>query len=104
MVFVVYHTKEFDKKLQKFSKDFKEWVDKIEDQLIGNPYVGNPISVPWFREKKKGKYRIYYLIYNDFNVVYKVGISEKNDQQIIINTIWLFIDGYGNEISSLIIK
>ncbi|MBI5072287.1 hypothetical protein HZA99_00560 [Candidatus Woesearchaeota archaeon] len=57
--------------------------DKIEEQLVENPYVGDPIRVPWFREKKKDKYRIYYLIYDD-------------------NTIWLLLDHFQEEIRNLV--
>ena len=88
----VYHSQKFDEELSKFDKDFYNRVDKIEDQLVENPYVGDPISVKWFREKRYGKYRIYYLIYEDIQAVFMVGISEKKDQQKIINTIkFLFI-------------
>ncbi|MEK6950250.1 MAG: hypothetical protein AABX13_00815 [Nanoarchaeota archaeon] len=41
-------------------------------------------------KKKKDKFRIYYLIYEEIKAVYLVGLSEKKDQQKIINTIWLF--------------
>ncbi len=34
MVFAIYHTSTFDKHLEKMPKDFKEWVEKIEDQLV----------------------------------------------------------------------
>ncbi len=85
-------------------KDFREWVGKIEDQLVENPYVGDQIRVPWFREKKKEKYRVYYLIYDEFKVVYVVGISAKKDQQMVINTIWLLVDQFKDEIRNLIQK
>ncbi len=104
MGFAVFHSDTFDKLLQGFPKDFKVWVDKMEDQLVENPYVGDPIRVPWFREKKKGKCRIYYLIYDDVNAVYLVGISEKKDQQRVINTIWLFLDNFKDEIRNLVRK
>ena len=104
MTYSIYHSSTFDIKLEQFPKDFKEWLDKIEDQLIENPYVGDHIRVPWFREKKKGKFRIYYLIYDEIKAVYLIGISEKKDQQRVINTIWLLIDYYREEIRNLIRK
>lgn len=101
MSFSVYHSQTFDDKLESFPSVFKYWVDKIEEQLTKNPYVGDPIRVPWFREKKKDKYRIYYLIYDDLHAVYLVAISEKKDQQRVINTIWLLLDHFQEEIRNL---
>jgi len=101
MIYKVFHSERFDKELNKFSKDFKDWVDKIEDQLVENPYVGDSLGEKWFREKKYGKYRIYYLIYDNLQSVYMVGISEKKDQQKVINTIKLLLDFFKNEIRNL---
>ncbi len=104
MAFEIYHSKTFDEKLEGMSKDFKLWLDKIEDQLVNNPYVGDPLRVRWFREKKKNGFRIYYLIYEDIKTVYLVNISGKKDQQVIINTIWLLIDNFKEEIMNLVKK
>jgi len=101
MTYAVFRSNVFDKELELFSKDFKQWVDKIENQLVENPYVGDPLRVPWFREKKRGKFRVYYLIYEEMQAVYMVGISDKKDQQKIINTIWLVLDHFQEEIRNL---
>ncbi|OGI66198.1 hypothetical protein A2642_03420 [Candidatus Nomurabacteria bacterium RIFCSPHIGHO2_01_FULL_39_10] len=102
MTFAVYHTSTFDKELEKMPKDFQEWVDKIEDQLVLNPYVGDQIRVRWCREKKKDKYRLYYLIYDDLKAVYVIALSEKKDQQAVINTIFLLLDQYKEQIQCLL--
>ena len=104
MTFEIFHSSTFDRELEKYSKDFKDWLDKIEDQLTENPFAGDPIRVRWFREKKKGKFRVYYLIYDDIKAVYMVGISEKKDQQRVIDTIWLLLDNFKDEIRNLIKK
>ncbi len=104
MSYRIFHAQTFDKELRKFPKDFSVWVNNIETQLIVNPYVGDPIRVPWLREKKYGKYRIYYLIYDDLQCVYLVGISGKKNQQRIINTIWFLLDHYKEQISILLNK
>jgi len=44
MAFKVFHAEIFDKKLDSFTSDFKNWVDKIEEQLVQNPYVGNQLT------------------------------------------------------------
>lgn len=82
-------------------KDFKEWVEKIQDQLVLNPYVGKPLGVDWLREKKCGKYRVYYLIYEEQIIVFMVNISEKKYQQKVINTIKLFLERYKEEPNEL---
>ena len=102
MVFKVFHSKAFDDKLEKFSREFKEWVEKIEDRLINNPYAGDPLGVRWFREKKHGKFRIYFLIYEDLTSVFMVNISEKKDQQRVINTVKLLLDLYRAELENLL--
>ena len=102
MGYAIYHSSTFDLELEKMPRDFQVWVDKIEDQLVITPYVGDPLRVPWFREKKKDKHRIYYLIYENLKAVYMVGISAKNDQQAVINSIWLLIDNFKEEMKKLV--
>ena len=102
MTYSIYHSHTFDQELAHFPSDFQKWVDKIEEQLKENPYVGDPLKVPWFREKKRGKFRIYYLIYDDIKAVYLVGISEKKDQQRMINTVLLLVDNFREEIRNLV--
>ncbi len=100
----MYHSARFDKELRKFDSIFKEEVDKIEEHLKENPYVGDPLNVKWFREKRIGKYRVYYLIYDDLNSVFMVGVSEKKDQQKVINTIRLLFEFFRVELEKLIRK
>ncbi len=103
MNYDVYHSEEFDKQLNKYSKEFHDWLAKIEDQLAEKPLnVGDQLRVPWLREKKHDKFRIYYLIYEDIEAVYLVAISQKKDQQKTINTILLFLDHFEQEIKELI--
>lgn len=104
MPFAVFRAEIFDKKLQGFPNDFKTWVDKIENQLVENPYVGDPIRVKWFREKKLGKFRVYYVIYEEEKIIYMVGISEKKDQQKVISTLWFLLDQFKDEIANLMKK
>ncbi len=100
----VYHSHRFDRELKKFDNTFQDRVDKIEDQLVENPYTGDPLGVKWFREKRYGKYRIYYLIYEDLEVVFMVAVSEKKDQQKVINTVRLLFDFFREELEKLIDK
>lgn len=97
----VFFTSTFEEKLNKSEKSFRSWVEKVLDKLEENPFVGKPINVKWFREKKHGKTRIYYLIYENLKSVYLVNMSEKKDQQAIINSILLLLDVYKKEIEEL---
>ena len=98
----VYHSNRFDKELSKFDKEFQERVDKIEDKLIENPEYGSPLGVKWFRETRYKKYRIYSLIYDNLNSIFMVAISDKKDQQKVINTIRLLFDFFKEELEKLI--
>ena len=83
----------FRDKLNKLPDEFKKQIDKIKVQLRLNPYVGKPIGTRWKREKKIGGKRIYYIIFEIEKKVELVDISNKKDQQKIIDKIkqiWLF--------------
>lgn len=97
----VFFTATFEEKLKKCEKSFHEWVEKILDQLEENPFVGKPLDAKWFREKKFGKLLIYYLIYENLKAVYLVNLSEKKDQQAIINSIMILLGVYKKEIEEL---
>ena len=100
----IYHSKRFNEELNKFDRDFIERVDKIENELVENPYSGKPLGVKWFREKRYEKYRVYYLLYDDLKAVFMVAISEKKNQQKIINTIRLLLDFFREELENLVNK
>lgn len=103
-MYSVHHSVTFDKELEQYPKEFHDWLEKIEDQLAQTPYVGDPLGTRWFREKKHDKFRVYFLIYDNIKAVYLVAISAKKDQQKIINTIWLLLDNFKEEIQSLVNK
>lgn len=103
MNYEVHHSETFDKQLKKYPKEFHDWLEKIEDQLTEKPlYVGDPLRVPWFREKKHDNFRVYYLIYENIKAVYLVAISDKKSQQKTINTIFLLLDNFEQEIKELL--
>ena len=101
-MFKVYHPHRFEKELAKFDSNFQKQVDKIEDKLVENPFIGDALNVKWFREKRVGVYRIYYLVYEDLKCVFMVAISGKKDQQKVINTIRLITTLLREEIENLI--
>ena len=86
-MYKLYRTEMFEKQYSKFPPFLRQQILRFEKQLRMNPYVGKPLRVSWFREKKFGKFRLYYLIYDDFLVVYLIGFSDKKNQQEIISLI-----------------
>lgn len=101
MKYKIFHSKSFNRELEKFDKNFIERINKIEDKLVDNPFYGNPLGYKWFRETRYENYRIYYVIYEDLKSIYLVAISDKKDQQKIINTIKLFFDIFREEVKEL---
>ena len=82
-----YRTETFDKKIRKLSAEEQKRIENIEQQLKENPFVGKPLGYRFFREKKVGGKRIYYLVYDDLKVVLLVAVSDKKTQQATIDMI-----------------
>src|SRR3989338_3801551 len=88
-MYAVFRTERFDKELSKrFSKEEQREVENLEkNQIVKNPYVGDPLGYTFFREKKVGGKRVYYLIYDDLKAVLMAGVSDKKTQQETIDEI-----------------
>ncbi len=80
-------TEQFDRDFEKLDKSLQMQVAKEIEKLAENPFSGKPLGYKFFREKKIGNYRFYYLIYENEIVVFVIAISTKKDQQTAINTI-----------------
>ncbi len=91
-------TEEFDKTFEKLDTSIQIMIDHEIKQLEENPYVGKPLGYKFFREKKAKNYRVYYLIYDVYVVVFVVAISGKKDQQKAIDKIKLLMPYYKEEI------
>ena len=90
----VLSTKEFDTGERLLPKDYQEGIQKMIQQLKQSVPVGKPLGYPFFREKKIGKYRIYFLVYEDIETILMVTISDKKAQQEIIEQIKADLDSY----------
>ena len=87
-MFRVFTTKEFNDDFNKLDESDKKRVRKIMEQLKEQgDNVGKPLGKQYFREKKFGEKRLYFLIYKQFTIILAVGISDKKMQQITINKI-----------------
>jgi len=98
MSYKIFTTDEFDKRYKKLDKQLQLDIAKEIDQLEENPHSGKPLGYKFFREKKIMNYRIYYLVYEKYVVVFVITISTKKDQQDAIDKIKSLIPHYQQEI------
>ena len=101
-IYEVYRSGRFERELGKFDAGFHSHVDKIEEELKENPYLGKPLGTKWFREKKHGKYRIYFAVYEELDSVFMIAISGKKDQQKVIATVKLMFHLFRDELGKII--
>lgn len=101
-MFKIFTTDEFDRDFDKLDISLQKQIEKEIEQLEENPYVGKPLGYKFFREKKVKNYRIYYLIYEEYVVVFVVAISNKKEQQKVIDSIKHLIPFYKEEIKKKI--
>ena len=52
MKFKVFRTKTFDKEFDKLPKSEQKEIERFEKKLVENPFVGKPLGLVFFREKK----------------------------------------------------
>jgi mRNA-degrading endonuclease RelE of RelBE toxin-antitoxin system len=86
-MFKVIGTDTYLRELQKWPKQDYDAATKISKKLVGNPYVGKQLSYPFLREKKIGGRRVYYLVYEDLELILLVASSDKKNQQATIDHI-----------------
>ncbi len=86
-MFVIIETETYREELDKWPKSEREAAHKLPKKLAENPFVGKQLTYKFLREKHLGGRRVYYLVYEDFNVVLLVATSGKKDQQATIDHI-----------------
>ena len=94
MSYAVYTLNVFEKEMNKLPEFDKKIIQKIFLQLRENPYVGDMIRYKFFREKRIKEKRIYYLVYEDLNIVLMVAIGGKKAQEETIDKIVCYFDEY----------
>ena len=98
----VVSTKEFDTWEKLLPKDYQKQIENIIKQLKETWNVGKPLGYPFFREKKLGTYRLYFLVYQDINTVLLVTMSDKKAQQETIDKIKQELDLYKEMIKKIL--
>ena len=87
MVYKIFATKEFEDVIRKLSSFEKARVEKSKEQMKVNPFSGRPLGYRFFREKKLGGKRLYFLIYVEKSVVLLIDYSGKKNQQVSVDKI-----------------
>ncbi len=90
----VYETETFSKIYEASEKSEQEWVEKMKDQIAENLRVGKPLRFDWFREKKLGGKRLYFLINDNTKKAVLVAFGDKKEQQRIIDHVLLNKENY----------
>lgn len=93
-MFSVIGTETYGNELKKWPKADKDAADAIPSKLSENPFAGDPLGYRFLREKKIRERRVYYLVYEDLNLVLLVATSGKKDQQATINHIKKNLDEF----------
>jgi putative component of toxin-antitoxin plasmid stabilization module len=104
MKYKLYRTKTFDKEFEKLPSFEQKEIQNFENKLIENPFVGKPLGLIFFREKKLNGRRVYYLIYEEFVVILMVAISDKKTQQPTIEAIKNRLNEYYNLVKNSLDK
>ncbi|MAH06929.1 hypothetical protein CMI38_01605 [Candidatus Pacearchaeota archaeon] len=94
MIYDIFTSKEFDKELEKISEEEKNKIIKLIDQIKENPYVGDQLQIRSLREKRIEENRMYYLVFDDLKSIFLIAISNKKDQQKMIDFIKENINTY----------
>ena len=102
-VFAVYKSEKFDKLVNKLLiKPEKEELQRFIDELKAGNIVGQPLTFDFFREKKIGGERVYFLVYPDEKIVLLVSASNKKAQQDTIDEIKKMIPEYRKIVEKIV--
>ncbi|MDP7506790.1 MAG: type II toxin-antitoxin system RelE/ParE family toxin [Candidatus Woesearchaeota archaeon] len=94
-------TTDFEKSFNKLPIQIKERFKIQFNNLKDDPYSqGKPLGYKRFRELKNDAYRVYYLVYDNEIIVLFVGVSDKKDQQEVIDVVKNNIEVFKNFIEN----
>jgi len=94
-MFRVFTTKEFNEWFEYLDESEKKKLRKIMNHIREKgDSIGKLLGRKYFREKKFGGKRLYFLVYKKFMVILGVGISNKKTQQNTIDKILSEIRNY----------
>jgi len=100
----VFRTKKFKEEEENLSKEEQDRIEKIFEQLTMNPYVGDQLQIKSLREKRLTSKRIYYLVFEDLESVLTIALSDKKNQQKMIDFIRDNVNDYREILKKLLRK
>lgn len=80
----------------------KEMMLKFEQKLKQIPYSGRPLGYTFFREQKIHDKRLLYLIYEEYQAIFLITITNKKYQQKEIDFVKRNFDLYKQEMKRII--
>ena len=88
-MFRIFKSATFDNDFDKLDNSEQKRIDRILNQLLERGgEVGKPLSgLSFFKEKKFDGKRLYFLVYENLQVVLVLAVSDKKAQQTTINLI-----------------
>ena len=96
---LVLETETFSKLIEASEKNEQIWIEKMKTQLKENLAVGKPLRYEWFREKKFGNKRLFYLINESTQKAILIAFGTKKEQQKIITHILINKERYLKQIA-----
>jgi len=91
-------TPEFEKDFKKFDNMEQERIRKAVQSLKYNPYTGKPLGFEFFREKKIEGKRLYFIVYEEFVVIFLIAFGTKKTQKETISKIRERFKDYKNDV------
>jgi hypothetical protein len=101
MGFRLFATRQFEESCEKVNSFEKARVEKAKKQIKINPFLGKPLGYKFFREKKIGGKRLYFLIYVKKAKILLIEYSGKKTQQVSIDKIRDSFDSFKKYIDEL---
>lgn len=101
----VFKAPKFQKKVEKLldKKELDELEKFINDLKKGN-IKGKPLGFSFFREKKIGGKRVYFLVYKEITIILLVSSSDKRYQKETINEIKYMLPEFRRYVYEIYIK
>ena len=75
----------------------RKLIEKVQEQLAQNP-TGKILKYYWFREKKFGDKRLYFIVDDNLKKVLIIAYGSKKEQQKTIRQILLNMDDFLEEL------
>ena len=101
-MFRAFRTDWYEKKFKRLDSSEQEIAKHIEQELKKSPYDGKPLGYIFFREKKFNGKRLIFLVYDSYQAIFLITITDKKTQQKVIDLIKANLDVYKEELEKIL--